>query len=89
MAERGWAYIDGDAEVKDPDAEEEADDDAYARGEVLGDVIGVVDAHCNQYPAQRLESNSCPYDTVVAVEESIPGDFFSVFENDANDQGRK
>ena len=89
MAERVWAYVRSDAEVKNPDAEEEADDDAYARGEVLSDVISVVDAHCNQYPTQRLESNSCPYDAIVAVEESVLSDFFSVFENNANDQGRK
>jgi len=89
MAERGWAYIHCDAEVKDPNAEEEADDDAYARGEILGDVIGVVDTHCNQYPTQRLESNSCPYNAVVAVEKSVLGNFFSVFKNDANEKGRE
>ena len=39
------AYIDSDLEVKEPDAEQEAQKDTDTRGEILCDVIRIINAH--------------------------------------------
>ena len=40
-------YIRCDPEVKEPNTEQEAQNNRYRGSEILGDVVGIIDAHSN------------------------------------------
>lgn len=60
---------DGDAEVEEGDGCEERDDDAQARGEALHDVVGVLDDHRRDQPAEHLHEDRSPSPSTEVLEQ--------------------
>jgi hypothetical protein len=83
------AYAECDLKVKKEYAEKEAQNYADTRRKVLGDVVCVIDAHSYQNSTQSLENYGSPDHGIVAIKETVLGNFLTIFENYANNQSRK
>ena len=56
------AYVKSNFEIKEPNTEQKAEDNADTGGEVLGDIVCIVDAHSHQDPSGGLEQYCHPLD---------------------------
>lgn len=87
--QRGHAYVTGDLKVKKPDTNAQADQDAYANGEALGNVVGISNTKRYEDASQCLESYSDPNDPIVTAEESILSNVLTVDKDHADEEGRE
>jgi hypothetical protein len=53
-------YVDSNLEIKEPDAENEAKDNADTRSKILRDIISIINAHGHQNAPYGLEEDCSP-----------------------------
>jgi hypothetical protein len=81
-----YAYRSRDFEVKEEHTSKTAQYDGDGCGEILRNVVRIVDDQSNDDTTHRLEKNGSPYNPVVASKESSLCNDLAILPNDTKEQ---
>lgn len=75
--------------AEETDTEQEADNDANARSEVLGDIVRIIDAERRKNTTTGLQDDQCPHNPVIAIEKAMLRNLLAVLIHNADQQSRE